>query len=385
MAWVLRLNEVAERNLIDGFFRETERASAARLQEIRAATCLKSFWRGYRCRSLLRFLHESCTKIQALYHGIRSRDLCANLRADRAQQMREHLYDHAATLIQKIVRGRQSRRNRVDFYARRRYIDSVFIKSNALRATMEIDFEAHKAKAREREEKESAEEFMAAIFNAHHLLSTATQPGIFRSPYGELYSAKAFDIPVEEHIAGAFKSQRSKMMADERKSKQRMKKSVDSHGEKISVPRPFGKLNGGAREVQVPPLLRPVGNVANRILALIIIGNPLKVSCSDIAVINSCSYSNADYLAMKEEDKYCIVNHLEKAGIGNILSRALYFRSSDTLMLDVLLKPSEFRKNSIVGSPGSSKSTTCWIFACKSLKKNQKSVAWMRRNAPALF
>lgn len=57
----------------------------------------------------------------------------------------------------------------------------------------------------EKEKKEAAQEFHIITAGLHHLLSTAGRPGIFRSPYGEAYSAKAFDIPVEDHIRDAFK------------------------------------------------------------------------------------------------------------------------------------------------------------------------------------
>lgn len=57
----------------------------------------------------------------------------------------------------------------------------------------------------EREEEAAAEEFDKVTGSLHHLLSTSVRPGIFRSPYGEAYSATAFDIPVEKHIEDSFK------------------------------------------------------------------------------------------------------------------------------------------------------------------------------------
>lgn len=138
-------------------------------------------------------------------------------------------------------RGYHSRATRVDFYKRKRYIEQVFktvngragiklyifiisdsLQSSQLRVDLQQQFERQIKEEQvllfrlgffsmadkifqEREEEAAAEEFDKVTGSLHHLLSTSVRPGIFRSPYGEAYSATAFDIPVEKHIEDSFK------------------------------------------------------------------------------------------------------------------------------------------------------------------------------------
>ncbi|XXQ37584.1 Myosin motor domain-containing protein [Plasmodiophora brassicae] len=205
MAWVCAVRERAVARVVRDYFEETALAESSRLLELRAVTRMQAWWRGTLARGQLRLLNNSARRIQAAYRGYRGRQRAADQRRSHVRSLRRALYNEAATLIQKMYRGYMSRRTRVNFYARKRYIDEVAERSQALRRAMQAEFEQRKEEAREREQLEAAAEFSGITSNLHHLLSTATQAGIFKSPFGEVYSAKAFDIPVEEHIADAFR------------------------------------------------------------------------------------------------------------------------------------------------------------------------------------
>jgi hypothetical protein len=98
-----------------------------------------------------------------------------------------------------------SRKKQIDFYARKSYIQKVQIEGDELKRKLEEQFQQSREITQQEKKLEAAKEFHAITASLHHLLSTAGRPGIFRSPYGESYSAKAFDIPVEDHIRDAFK------------------------------------------------------------------------------------------------------------------------------------------------------------------------------------
>jgi hypothetical protein len=46
----------------------------------------------------------------------------------------------------------------------------------------------------------------AATENLHHLVSTYSTPGVFKSVLGEQFDATAFEIPLEQHIKDSFKN-----------------------------------------------------------------------------------------------------------------------------------------------------------------------------------
>lgn len=115
------------------------------------------------------------------------------------------VFHYHALLVQKYFRGFYSRRYYHDFFARKAYIQSVVVKSNALREKLAAQLEQQRREEEEKKAAENHEEFKKVTQNLHHLVSTTAVPGIYKSPYMQSQIPTAFGIPIEEHLCRGVK------------------------------------------------------------------------------------------------------------------------------------------------------------------------------------
>lgn len=180
------LLRVAEENA------ETERLAAVTVQRL---------YRGATARSIISTQAAACRTIQRVYRGHRGRVRANEAREDRAALEESSVYHYYATIIQRVFKGYYSRRYFHDFFARKAYIESIKKKSEELRQQLDGHMEAQIEKEQDRAEEQAREEFKKVTQNLHHLLSTASTPGVYNPPYvPEDMIPTAFDVPVEEHL-----------------------------------------------------------------------------------------------------------------------------------------------------------------------------------------
>ena len=116
-------------------------------------------------------------------------------------------YDRMAILIQKVFRGYLSRKYSLDFYARKKYINDITMRSNKLLSELREQNCKNLETQKRMKEMKKAEKFDKLIGNLHHLLSTKRIKGVFKSPFGNEFSATAYGISVEQHIKQKFHQQ----------------------------------------------------------------------------------------------------------------------------------------------------------------------------------
>lgn len=168
--------------------------------EREASVRIQKLFRGARTRAAISTQSGACQTIQRVFRGHQGRNLTNDARRARAAHEESSIYHYYATLIQRVFKGFYSRRYKHDFYARKAYIQSIKQKSEELRNQLSGHMETQIEKDEERAEREARDEFKKVTQNLHHLLSTASTPGVYNPPYAQDMVPTAFDIPIEEHL-----------------------------------------------------------------------------------------------------------------------------------------------------------------------------------------
>ncbi|XP_063775188.1 spermatogenesis-associated protein 17 isoform X2 [Pseudophryne corroboree] len=141
-------------------------AEENRLQEYNAALVIQSWFRGCRVRAYIRYLHRMMTVIQKWWRAYSARK-----------------FFRSKVQIQKRWRGHYVRKYVHNYYALKKYLESLTIKNNLVRKDLE-EYAIMREKERVKKDLERAErrtEHQAR--KMHHLLSTEQVAGVFNSAY----------------------------------------------------------------------------------------------------------------------------------------------------------------------------------------------------------
>jgi len=194
-----------DRGIAHDYFLATNEASENLAKELHACITIQKSFRGFVVRKYLRLLGEAATEIQRLFRGFKGRKIYHLRIEERDFKLQLMRYDCCAVLIQKRWKGYFSRRYVSDYYSRKAYLKKVQDEAKQFRVEQDEEMTRRKLEAKEKYETERLEEFEDATTNLHHLLSTSNRPGVFKSPFGNEFSATAYGICVEDHLRNAMK------------------------------------------------------------------------------------------------------------------------------------------------------------------------------------
>jgi len=175
---------------------DLERTSAQKIQQV---------FRGQKVRAWITTQRSAASFIQRIFRGHMGRRTSSKENRGKMRRERMAVFHYHALLVQKYFRGFYSRRYYHDFFARKAYIQSVVVKSNALRKKLAAQLEQQRREEEDKKAAENHEEFKKVTQNLHHLVSTAATPGIYKSPYMQNQIPTAFGIPIEEHLCRGVK------------------------------------------------------------------------------------------------------------------------------------------------------------------------------------
>lgn len=196
----LTLRETATRQTIQKFFKLSRQCSDAFADETAAVVLLQRMWRGYNARKYVGILHFNSTEIKRVWRGYKGRQAARLQRQRQLTNAEKAYYDIMATQIQKCYRGRLSRKQKQDFYRRKKYVDHVTRQSHALASDIDQNIGNLKQMLQEQEEEAKSREFVKATGDLHHLVGTKQIPGVFSSPYGEEFATTAYGLNLEAQI-----------------------------------------------------------------------------------------------------------------------------------------------------------------------------------------
>ena len=137
----------------------------------------------------------------------RAKLLLSALRVEHLRCTDSKHFTYHANLIQKIWRGFHSRRYIHDYYARKKYLQTLTEKNEAMRAQLGEYEKTIQLESEKRKEDAARTEFNEICKKVHHLTSTRAIPGVYNSPYlDEGIKPQAFNVDMETHLKNGFKS-----------------------------------------------------------------------------------------------------------------------------------------------------------------------------------
>ncbi|DBA66376.1 TPA: spermatogenesis-associated protein 17 [Trebouxia sp. C0005] len=183
-------------------------AEAAKQQELPAAVLIQAVVRGHLLRKRLHILEGRAVRIQSCWRGYAARQQFKAERTKANTLLREAYFDAQATHIQRWFRGFWSRKYIHNFLQRKAYLAAVADSNARMRALAEQQLQASICAIKEQEEQAAMARFQKQSSKLHHLLSTSTVAGIYRSPYQALTNTVPVleKIPLEDQIRASRKS-----------------------------------------------------------------------------------------------------------------------------------------------------------------------------------
>lgn len=168
--------------------------------ESQSANKIQQCFRGQSIRGMITAQRLAAQAIGRIFRGHMGRKRSNGEKQTKIRHERMAVFHYHSLLVQKRFRGFYSRRYYHDFFARKAYIQSVVVKSDALRVQLEKQLEEQQRKERETQIEKARSEFTEVTQNLHHLVSTKVTPGIYNSPYLQEALPTAFNQPIEEHL-----------------------------------------------------------------------------------------------------------------------------------------------------------------------------------------
>ena len=176
-----------------------------------AAIAIQRRWRGYSDRQYLAHLHARATAIQRMFRGFLARRRVERMRAERRSQVEAAFYSSAATLIQRVYRGHHSRTHYADYYRRRLYIQHVTQAGLDVARDMRHYQQQRAQQLRSQQQQQVHDTLSHLTRHTHHLLSTSTQPGVWRSRWGEQFDTRVNGRRLEELVGEEWRAREKEL------------------------------------------------------------------------------------------------------------------------------------------------------------------------------
>lgn len=208
------------RQLVQNIFIAAQQADSTWKRDSKAASKIQATFRMHRQRKQFLFTKTCAIALQRIYRGYKGRLRVLDHKIELAEKRRAQIFHFHARNIQRIFRGFISRKYINDFCAQKAYIARIASTSESVRqAALDARHDQERYLAYV-QTKELRKDFAEAAKNKHHLLSTATCPGVFRSPLEPEGTKTVFGSDIEEEIRkipmdqDEIKIRRSKFLKD---------------------------------------------------------------------------------------------------------------------------------------------------------------------------
>lgn len=186
------LHKIHSQEIVDRYFESLRYANGRRGGDIAAATAIQSIYRQYCARRDFLTACASAINIQRVFRGYLHGRLVFRKTAEEKRRMEIELYFHTkATTIQRVFRGWYFRKYKHDFKLRRQYLDIVEQRNKEVMNMLK----KYQEKQRDKSEEEELElqKFKKVASNLHHLISTKSIPGIYKTDSQTVYNTNIED------------------------------------------------------------------------------------------------------------------------------------------------------------------------------------------------
>ena len=182
------------------YFDRKNHAEANRLKEDKSSLKIQSVFRGYAKRKRYYNQIAKCISIQKLWRAWKGRLYVEEQREIKLQTDKHKIFDHFATLIQRVFRGYYSRTYYHDYHARKAYIATVMEKNQKMIELLDKEFKQHYMEIENKKQENTLRDFHDVTSNLHHLISTKSIPGVYKQPHRFESTETIFNVSIEDHL-----------------------------------------------------------------------------------------------------------------------------------------------------------------------------------------
>ncbi|CAM9179695.1 unnamed protein product [Chrysoparadoxa australica] len=199
---------------------------------------LQRIFRGKVARDRWKLMNQAVTIIARLYRGFRGRGVASSALECKLDREAEGVLHYHAIKIQGIYHGYSSRKYNYNHARRKQYLKEVADAGSAMRKTLRDHLTAlEEAEEQEAREKRGSE-IQRLSASLHHLVSTASIPGVFNSPYLQGAVPTIDGVAVDKHLTTNIRD----LLKAKGYTKRGME--VDLNGTKrITLPEPASRLS----------------------------------------------------------------------------------------------------------------------------------------------
>lgn len=196
--------EKKNKEIIKDYFQTLRDYEANRNKENFSATCLQSYYKAFEVRRHMELLRKSAILIQKTFRGYLGRRRALIRKSEIQYETTLKLYHSYSTKIQKIWRGFKSRRDGLDFYQRKQYIENIKKEGELMVEKMNKERQRQEEEAKKRYEENKKKKFEYLTERSHHLISTKSILGVYNDPHPDLQRT-AFGETMDSHLKKASK------------------------------------------------------------------------------------------------------------------------------------------------------------------------------------
>ena len=211
-------------DIIQSYFDSLNEKEKFKYIELKAAIVFQKYARRLICRKRFLLLKSQALEVQKALRGYLAR---ANHQKDVEEQndnLMKQFFEYHISIIIKHWLGYKCRKNVMDYHANRKWLEVTRKKNEETLIELKEQATKRQYELDRQNEENQRRNFVNIAKNLHHLVSTATIPGVYNTPFlpAEL-KPQVYNADIEEHLRGIFKSSYMK-------DKGRFLKKIDQSG-----------------------------------------------------------------------------------------------------------------------------------------------------------
>lgn len=211
-------------DMIQSYFDSLNEKEKFKYIELKAAIVFQKYARRLICRKRFLLLKSQALEVQKALRGYLAR---ANHQKDVEEQndnLMKQFFEYHISIIIKHWLGYKCRKNVMDYHANRKWLEVTRKKNEETLIELKEQAAKRQYELDRQNEENQRRNFVNIAKNLHHLVSTATIPGVYNTPFlpAEL-KPQVYNADIEEHLRGIFKSSYMK-------DKGRFLKKIDQSG-----------------------------------------------------------------------------------------------------------------------------------------------------------
>jgi len=197
----------ARKELIRGYYQSLNDMERYRYLELKAAITIQKNIRRFLCERRLNLLRKFSLDIQKFFKGFLARAQHMQSVKDLSNDMNMQFYEYHFTIIQKHWRGFNTRRNKLDYQERKKYLQKIKQKNEETLIKVQEYSRAVQYDLERKKEEQHRKNFNDVASHLHHLVSTKAIPGVYNpANIPEELKPQVFNADIETHLKAVFKN-----------------------------------------------------------------------------------------------------------------------------------------------------------------------------------